>query len=165
MFLQIESDKYELGYARFLRRVRSALQMTYEAARANGFNQTTIAAELDVTPSVVSKRLSGTGNMTLRSVSDLFVAMGYEALENFHASDEYVYEVEAVTSEIISDKSENFSIMDNIIRNVILGLSSEAALTNVRETFLAGNSLPQAEWKLYPPQTQNNIHFSTEIEQ
>ncbi|MPQ73269.1 helix-turn-helix domain-containing protein [Acetobacter senegalensis] len=90
MFLRIESDKFELGYARFLRRIKLAIQETFEEQKNEGVSQSSIAAELDVDRSVVSKRLSGSGNVTLRTISDLFIAMGREPLENFSPNDENV---------------------------------------------------------------------------
>ncbi|MCC6104749.1 helix-turn-helix domain-containing protein [Acetobacter sp.] len=90
MFLRIESDKFELGYARFLRRIKLAIQETFEEQKNEGVSQSSIAAELGVDRSVVSKRLSGSGNVTLRTISDLFIAMGREPLENFSPHDENV---------------------------------------------------------------------------
>jgi hypothetical protein len=83
MSFQIKSDKYEVAYARLLRKVRDAIQTTFAEEAERGLAQTDIAQSLDVDASVVSRRLSGTGNVTLRSISDLYTAMGREALSNF----------------------------------------------------------------------------------
>jgi len=162
MFLQTESDKYELGYARFLRRVRTAIQMTYEAARAEGLNQSAIAAELGVTPSVVSKRLAGAGNMTLRSVSDLFIAMGSEALEHFHASDEYIHDVEAVTSEVVYNDGNLQAATSFLIQNILLRLHqniSTADVMGIIEDFSASDLSTHANW--FSPKIENAIPYSS----
>lgn len=83
MSFQIESDKFESSYASFLNRIREAIQATYTEQVAEGHTRASIAAELEVDRSVVSKRLSGAGNITLRTISDLYVAMGRIPLENF----------------------------------------------------------------------------------
>jgi hypothetical protein len=84
MLFQIESDRFESAYADLLERIQTAMQETYdEEKRARGLTKTKIAAELNVDLSVVSRRLNGAGNITLRSVSDMYTAMGREPLSNF----------------------------------------------------------------------------------
>lgn len=88
MSFQIASDKYEDAYARFLRDIRIAIQQTFEEeAKARSLTQADLARELDVAPSVISRRLSGVGNVTLRTISDLYVAMGRQPLACFASRD------------------------------------------------------------------------------
>ena len=83
MSFRIESDKYEAAYADFLREIREAIQKTFAEESERGLTQADLAAELDVHPSIVSRRLAGAGNITLRTISDLYTAMGREPLSNF----------------------------------------------------------------------------------
>jgi transcriptional regulator with XRE-family HTH domain len=83
MSFQIELDKYELAYARLVRRVQSAIQETFAQEAAKGTTQADLARELGVDASNVSRRINGSGNSTLRSISDLYVAMDREPLANF----------------------------------------------------------------------------------
>jgi len=85
MSFQIALDKYERAYGALARAVQAALQATFtEEARDRGLTQADVARELNISPSVVSRKLNGSGNATLRSVSDLFTAMGREPLSGFH---------------------------------------------------------------------------------
>lgn len=85
---QIESNKFELTYARFLRRIRNSIQETFLQEKKNhALTQEKMAKKLGVDRSTVSKRLKGQGNITLKTFSDLFVAMDREPLENFRATD------------------------------------------------------------------------------
>lgn len=84
MSFQIELDKYDEAYGHFMREVRAAIQETFrqEEERRN-LTQSALACELKVDPSVISRRLSGSGNVTLRTICDLYTAMGREPLSNF----------------------------------------------------------------------------------
>lgn len=84
MSFRIELDKYDEAYGHFMREIRSAIQATFaqEAERRN-LTQADLAQELNVNPSVVSRRLSGSGNVTLRTICDLYTAMDREPLSNF----------------------------------------------------------------------------------
>jgi transcriptional regulator with XRE-family HTH domain len=67
-----------------LERIQEAIQVTFEEERSKrGLSQVEIARELDVDQSVVSRRIHGGGNITLRTISDLYTAMGREPLANF----------------------------------------------------------------------------------
>ena len=85
MLFQIEeSDRFESAYADFLERVQNAMQQTYcEEQEARGLTKTAMAAALGVDLSVVSRRLNGIGNITLRTISDTYTAMNREPLSNF----------------------------------------------------------------------------------
>lgn len=84
MSFRIELDKYERAYGRFLRDIQRAIQKTFaEEEEAHGLNQAALARELKTDPSVVSRRLNGSGNVTLRTICDLYTAMGREPLSNF----------------------------------------------------------------------------------
>lgn len=97
MSFQIGLDDYELIYAHFSRQVREAIQKTFDQEAANGLSQKEIAENLGVDESLVSRRLNGPGNITLRTLSDLYVAMGREPLSNFVVPSA-VYIVSASTS-------------------------------------------------------------------
>ena len=83
MSFQIDLDKYSKAYGRFMREIQAALQQTYEEEARQGLKQAHIAKELKVSGGVVSRRLNGSGNSTLRSVCDLYTAMGRQPLANF----------------------------------------------------------------------------------
>jgi transcriptional regulator with XRE-family HTH domain len=83
MSFRIELDKYEKAYGRLVRRVQSAIQETFEQETSRGLTQADMARELKLDPSIVSRRINGSGNLTLRSISDLFVAMNRDPLANF----------------------------------------------------------------------------------
>jgi|SRR5580658_1432315 transcriptional regulator with XRE-family HTH domain len=87
MLFQIEeSDRFESAYADLLERIQNALQQTYhEEQEARGLTKTAVAAALGVDLSVVSRRLNGIGNITLRTISDTYTAMDREPLSNFVA--------------------------------------------------------------------------------
>ena len=85
MLFQIdESDRFESAYADLLERIGNAMQQTYhEEQEAHGLTKTAIADVLGIDLSVVSRRLNGIGNITLRTISDTYTAMGREPLSNF----------------------------------------------------------------------------------
>ena len=85
MSFRIELDPYEKAYARFQSHIRDAIQRTYEAAARDGLTQKELAETLDIDAALISRRLNGPGNVTLRTISDLFTAMGSEPLANFVA--------------------------------------------------------------------------------
>lgn len=79
MSFQIALDKYERAYGALVRAVQAALQSTFaEEANDRGLMQADLSRELDISPGVISRKLNGSGNSTLRSISDLFTAMGRE---------------------------------------------------------------------------------------
>lgn len=84
MSFQINLDPFDQEYAHFVAKVRAALRVTFEDEADKGLTQRELAETLGVDESVISKRLNAAqGNMTLRSLSDLYVAMGREPLSNF----------------------------------------------------------------------------------
>lgn len=86
MSFQIELDPFDEEYALFIAKIRGAIRLTYEQEAESGLTQREMAETLTVDESVISKRLNGVqGNMTLRTLSDLYVAMGREPLSNFEA--------------------------------------------------------------------------------
>jgi transcriptional regulator with XRE-family HTH domain len=85
MSFQIALDKYERAYGALVRAVQAALQATFaEESNDRGLTQADLSRELGISPSVISRKLNGSGNATLRSISDLFTAMGREPLSSFH---------------------------------------------------------------------------------
>jgi transcriptional regulator with XRE-family HTH domain len=85
MSYQIGLDPYERAFAHFLAEVRDAIQRTYAEEAENGLTQRELAETLGVDESLISRRLSGPGNITLRTLCDLYTAMGREPLANFAA--------------------------------------------------------------------------------
>jgi hypothetical protein len=84
MYFQIDVDPYEANYAHLLERIQIAMQTTFAEEHAlRSLMQADIARDLSIDQSVVSRRLNGGGNVTLRSISDFYTAMGREPLENF----------------------------------------------------------------------------------
>jgi len=84
MSFQIDLDKYERAYGHFLHKIQSSIQQTFaEEEEERGLTQSDIARELKIDKASVSRRLNGTGNVTLRTISDLFTAMDREPLSNF----------------------------------------------------------------------------------
>lgn len=84
MSFRIELDRYERAYGHFIAKIQMAIQKTFaEEEESRDLTQVEMARELNVDPSVVSRRLSGGGNITLRTISDLYTAMGREPLSNF----------------------------------------------------------------------------------
>ena len=84
MSFRIDLDPYDEAYGHFIEKIQAAIQKTFsdeEAARC--LTQAEVARELNVDPSVVSRRINGSGNITLRTISDLYTAMGREPLSNF----------------------------------------------------------------------------------
>ncbi|MCT6855894.1 MAG: hypothetical protein M3Z59_05720 [Bombella apis] len=107
----IKSDKFSFNYARFLRKVRDAVQHTYEEEqKENGITHEYIAEQLGLTRSTVTKRLQCEGNLTLKSLSDLYVAMGREPLENFKAIDVYEWEDNVGQDNILAMASWYFCV-------------------------------------------------------
>jgi transcriptional regulator with XRE-family HTH domain len=139
MLFQIEeSDRFESAYADFLERVQNAMQQTYcEEQEARGLTKTAMAAALGVDLSVVSRRLNGIGNITLRTISDTYTAMNREPLSNFvpprnaveenDASDQHpaemrakrvpvsmVLEIQSEISEVTLNSPKPFMVDDKI---------------------------------------------------
>jgi hypothetical protein len=85
MSFQIELDPFDQAYAQFSSHVREAIRRTFEQEMLNGLTQREMAETLDVDEALISRRLNGPGNITLRTLSDVFVAMGREPLSNFVA--------------------------------------------------------------------------------
>lgn len=85
MSFQLDLNPFDRAYARFVRQVRDALQRTFAEESENGLTQKELAEALDIDQSLVSRRLHGPGNITLRTLSDLYTAMGREPLSNFVA--------------------------------------------------------------------------------
>ena len=84
MSFQLGLDKFEKAFGHFMREVSVSISETFkQEAEARGLTQTDIARELGIDASVVSRRLAGGGNLTLRSVCDLFTAMDRSPLSNF----------------------------------------------------------------------------------
>ena len=89
MSFQIELDRFDEAYGHFLHDIRDAIQRTFEEeVKTRGLTQQDIADVLGVDRSVVSKRLSGGGNVTLKTVCDLYTAMGRLPLSNYRVSHE-----------------------------------------------------------------------------
>jgi transcriptional regulator with XRE-family HTH domain len=83
MSFQIDLSPFEVAYAHFSRKVREAIQRTFEQEEASGLTQKELAETLGVDEALVSRRLNGPGNITLKTLCDLYTAMGREPLENF----------------------------------------------------------------------------------
>lgn len=86
----LDLDPFDQAYAYFARAVRDALQRTFEEETKTGLTQKDIADTLDIDPALVSRRLNGPGNITLRTLSDLYTAMGRDPLSNFVAPPRHV---------------------------------------------------------------------------
>jgi transcriptional regulator with XRE-family HTH domain len=85
MSFQIDLNPFDRAFAHFVRQVREALQQTFAEEAADGLTQKEIADVLGVDEALISRRLNGPGNITLRTLSDLYTAMGREPLSNFEA--------------------------------------------------------------------------------
>ena len=83
MSFQIDLDPFDRAYAHFASYVREAIQKTFAEEAESGLTQKEIAETLDIDQALVSRRLSGPGNITLRTLSDLYTAMGRAPLSNF----------------------------------------------------------------------------------
>jgi transcriptional regulator with XRE-family HTH domain len=98
MSFQIALDPFEKAYARFIGNVRESIQATYSEASREGLTQREIADTLGVDEALISRRLHGPGNITLRTLCDLFTAMGRDPLTHFVAPDCLVPSVLAETN-------------------------------------------------------------------
>lgn len=76
MSFRMQIDPRSRKAARFISSVQKQIQAAYLRASKRGLNQQAIAQSLGVDRSTVNKRLLGTSNLTLRSISDLAWAMG-----------------------------------------------------------------------------------------
>ena len=83
MSFQIVVDPFDVAYSRFVSHVRDAIQQTFSDASAEGLTQREMADTLGVDEALISRRLNGPGNVTLRTLSDLFTSMGREPLTHF----------------------------------------------------------------------------------
>ena len=66
-------------HRRLFAQERTIVELTNEVCRlmkSQGVNRKELAARIGKTPSLISQMLSGGRNLTLRSVSDMFLAMG-----------------------------------------------------------------------------------------
>lgn len=76
---QFEIDEQSACAARFISRVRNELVDAFLTEKnERGLTQNEIAERLGVSPSMISRQLSGEANLTLRSVAELAWAMGYD---------------------------------------------------------------------------------------
>ena len=96
MSFQIDLNPFDRAYARFVRQVRDALQRTFAEESENGLTQKELAEALGIDQSLVSRRLHGPGNVTLRTLSDLYTAMGREPLSNFVAPERLCVQITQV---------------------------------------------------------------------
>ena len=83
MSFRTDLDPFDRAYAHFVRAVREAIQQTFAEEANSGLTQKELSETLGVDAGLISRRLGSPGNMTLRSISDLFTAMGREPLSNF----------------------------------------------------------------------------------
>lgn len=101
MSFQIKLNPFDRSYAHFIAHVRNAIQKTFAEQAEHGLTQKELADTLGVDPALISRRLNGPGNITLRTLSDLYVAMGREPLSNFVApQDPVVAQQSPITTEI-----------------------------------------------------------------
>jgi transcriptional regulator with XRE-family HTH domain len=81
MSLLFDIGEKARGVARFLESVHRALQDAFEEERATRkLTQQQIAKEIGVNRSVVNRQFLGGGNLTLRRVAELALAMGREPI-------------------------------------------------------------------------------------
>jgi len=85
MSFQIDLNPFDRAFAQFLSEIREALQRTFAEETESGLTQRELAEALGVDEALVSRRLNGPGNVTLRTLCDLYTAMGREPLSNFEA--------------------------------------------------------------------------------
>ena len=129
MSFQIELSKKARAYATLVREVQASLQETFaEEASSRGLTQADIARELNLDESVISRRLNGSGNFTLRTISEMFAAMDREPLSNFLPP-----EAKAVSHQMTTDLPSSGEVI-RIILDIISGVSkvplSEWNITN-----------------------------------
>ncbi len=130
MSFRIELDKYEEAYGHFMREIHSAIQATFaQEAELRNLTQADLAQELNVDPSVISRRLSGGGNVTLRTICDLYTAMGREPLTNF-----------LVQGSWTSDQSGHWSMNvfnngDQVVVTAILGVGENFDVWQVKNEY------------------------------
>lgn len=142
MSFQIELDKFEEAYGHFMRDIRLAIQRTFaEEAESRNLTQADIANELETDPSVVSRRLNGAGNVTLRTICDLYTAMGREPLSNFSVRDQDERRwIDSLTIQlqntvvITSSRISQQGILDHEVGNMLTWTS----LSSVRSSVYVG---------------------------
>ncbi len=78
----------ELRRSRFIGSVRRELKRAFSVAQKRGISQRDIAKKLGVQPSVISRQLSGSANLTLASIGDLAWALDiYPRFRLFEAAE------------------------------------------------------------------------------
>lgn len=106
MSFLFEIDERSEKVARFIGRVRKELvRALVDAKRHYRVSQNDIAAKLDVNASVLSRQLSGEGNLTLKTVADLAWALDKEPffeLREPERNREINYFIETTTKPIIA---------------------------------------------------------------
>ena len=110
MSFQIVHDPFDQAYVRFSLRIREAIQKTFNEESQNGLTQREIADALGIDESAVSRRIHGPGNITLRTLSDLYTAMGRIPLSNFEMPKVGLFINSAISS---SKDGENYIQTDN----------------------------------------------------
>lgn len=74
---QFEIDEKSEAATRFITSVRDELvKAMLEEKQSRGLSQSDVAALIGISPSVVSRQLSGEANLTLRSVAEIAWALG-----------------------------------------------------------------------------------------
>ena len=87
MSFRTDLNPYDRAYSHFVRQVRDAIQRTFDEEAESGITQKELADTLGIDQALVSRRLNGPGNITLRTLANLYTAMGREPLSNFVAPD------------------------------------------------------------------------------
>jgi hypothetical protein len=98
MSFQIALDPFDKAFAHFSRQIRAAIQKTFNEEAQNGLTQRELSETLGVNESVISRRLNGPGNITLRTLCDLFTAMGRDPLANFLVPEVKIVEANTMCS-------------------------------------------------------------------
>lgn len=143
MSFQIKLDKYEEAYGHFLKAIRDAIQKTFSEEEERGLTQNDIASDLGVDKSVVSRRLNGTGNTTLRSISDVYTAMGREPLANFVSPEpKYMKSFEAAAPNDAVINIHVVVINQVLSRNTALPVNVSPLIENAYPGILSNSVIP-----------------------
>ncbi len=79
----LERDRYESAYAAFLTSILDAVQRTFAEEQKRGLTLVKLSENLGLSEQLVRRRLKGQGIMTLRTICDLYIAMGRQPFDNF----------------------------------------------------------------------------------
>ena len=134
MSYQMRISPRDRQSGRFIHRVHKEIQSNF---LKSGMTQQQLATKLGVNRSIVNRQLVGTGNLTLRSISDLAWAMGRRATLQFYdesetSRNEYLVATTPENANFSSEVHRPLGALDDL-KCVVKEITSGVELSSMAE--------------------------------